>query len=78
MKLRRLAWILALVAFGAAGAAIFGFWQAKLARAAEKKVGEVARQASEAASKANVSLAHFSLGLAMTLKRWHTWDRHCA
>jgi hypothetical protein len=61
LKLRRLAWILALVAFGAAGAAIFGFWQAKLARAAEKKVGKVARQASEAASKANVSLAHFSL-----------------
>jgi WD40 repeat protein len=60
-KLRRLAWMLALVALVAAAAAIFGFWQKRQAEKQTVLAREAEHKTADASSRANVSFAQYML-----------------
>jgi hypothetical protein len=60
-KLRRLAWMLALVALAAAAAAVFGFWQKRQAEKQTELALEAEHKIAVASSRANVSLAQYLL-----------------
>ena len=60
-QLRRLAWMLALVALAAAAAAIFGFWQKRQAEKQTVLAREAEQEKAGAGGRANVSSAQYLL-----------------